>query len=141
MLPPHRCVFVAAVAVVVLLSSTGRTSPRELSWDCSGEAITLRIAERTIRVPRDPRSNCRELKRSEYYLHEVPETALTAVVAVRDAAGDEVYVSTDGESLIVHHRHVTPAEPILPYREIKRFRLQRTTSNKAMQRTAGRSDA
>ena len=110
----------------MLASPECRARAHDLSWDCSAGTITLRMGEQPIAVKRTSVS-CRELKPTEYYLHDMPETALTAAVALHDGAGDEVYVTTDGESLILYHRYITRAEPILPYREIKRVRIQRTT--------------
>ena len=131
-------VFSVAVVLAVLAFPAHQTVARELSWDCSAGAITLRIGERSIPVMRSSSARCRELKPSEYHLHDMPDTVLTAVVALRDGVGDELFITTDGASLIVHHRHVMRAEPIAPYREIKRVPMQRTTSNEAMQLTASK---
>ena len=115
--------FVAFFVAICALTPCAAQPFSDLSWEYRDGAVRLRVGQRSILLLRRASSGCTEVQRAHFSLHEIPEDAILAGSGLRDGAGDEFYVTTEGASLIVFHRTVRRTDPIPPYRELKRIRL------------------
>ena len=134
----HFTVLAATLAACTSLPPDTGQLPK-ISWECDGkpdahgeilQSLSLRVDDRVILLT-EQTAICRELKRSEYHRHDVPETAITAAAGWLAGAGDEFYVAVDGSFLVIFHRTVDSQAEIPSYRVLQRIPLRRTTSTPA----------